>query len=318
MNRVASEIQKRIDSTKATIESARRQYDESVVPHYLADLDVGSLEQRLRDLEREYEQITNTEDREQVTIVLHPPGMEPGHIPIRSLSQILGGLQLLSDSVANTLFNQPSERGNIPQEILDYNTLIWREARAGSFEVVLDMPHSPQEEFHDPVQVQTLQELFRLFNSADKTDLLMESISALGPRTLKHYREWTRVVRDNCTPVEIEWSSSIMGKEKISFTIEKVDRIYSVLSNISDTTEEEVTLSGRLTGANVRTKSFELFLFDGEKITGRIAKDAVAAVARIVLDSTCKANLLKSVTRFQSIQREKVTWTLQGITDEHN
>ena len=313
MNRVVEVIKSKIQSTRDIIESTRKQYAESDIPSFLADLELSSLEQRLIDLEREYYDIISTEGFEKLTVKLHPPGMLPGQIPIRTLSPVLGGLQTLAESVANTLYNQPSERGTIPQEILDQSTLIWREERAGSFEVILDMQHSEQTQINDPMQVQTIQELFRLFNAMDKTDVLMESISTLGSRTLKNYREWTKTLRDTNTPIEIEWSSSVKGKEKISFTTNKAEKIYSILNDISETSEEEVTEFGRLTGANVRTRTFELYLPDGQKITGRIAQDALSVVAAIVLDSKCKATLMKSVATYQS-QREKIFWTLQDIT----
>jgi hypothetical protein len=63
------------------------------------------------------------------------------------------------------------------------------------------------------MQVQTMEGLFSLFNASDKTNVWVESISNLGPRTLKHYRDWTRALRDTHISVEIEWSSSIRGKE---------------------------------------------------------------------------------------------------------
>jgi len=66
-------------------------------------------------------------------------------------------------------------------------------------------------------------------------------------------------------------------------------------------------------GANVRTKTFEIYTDDGEKITGRISKDALSDIASFVLDRPCKATLLKVITRISS--REKMSWTLKSIEE---
>ncbi|MEQ6378405.1 hypothetical protein RZN25_16455, partial [Bacillaceae bacterium S4-13-56] len=90
------------------------------------------------------------------------------------------------------------------------------------------------------------------------------------------------------------------------------ENIYKILSEFSETSEEEVALNGRLVGANVRTKTFEINTSDGEKITGRISKNALPEVASFVLDKQCKAILLKVTTKSSS--KEKVSWTLKSIS----
>lgn len=67
-----------------------------------------------------------------------------------------------------------------------------------------------------------------------------------------------------------------------------------------------------MTGANVRTSTFEICMLDGTKITGRIAKDMISTVASL-LDKRCNAKLTKIITTYRSTGGEKISWTLNEI-----
>lgn len=308
-------IRGKIAETEGMIKSRKEQLTRLRLPPYAQNLELSSLQQRLEDLTRELKNAENLLDKEELVVTLHPPGLPSGQIPVRTLSLILGGLQSLSDSIANTLYNQPSVLGRIPQEILEQNSLILKEVKAGSFQVTLEAKHNEQLAVDEPPQSVTINELFTLFDVADAADSLIEKISNLGGRTRRNYLEWTKDLRELNTPFELEWKSSIKGQSKVSFDADKATRIFAVLNEISESVEDVVELYGRLTGANVRTKNFELCTPDGSKITGRITQDAIPIVAKIVLDSRCKATLLKVITSYGNTGREKTSWTLKGIQE---
>lgn len=303
----------KIQETETIIKDTNEILNKLELPDFAKEIQLNSLNRRLNNLKEECAEIQRTSESEELILTLHPRDLPSGQISVRSLTTILGGFQNLSDSIANTLYNQPSEKGKIPQDILDFNEMIFKEARAGSFKAVLELKHSSKNLFDEPVQSQTLSELFELLFSSEGEETLSESISFLGPRALKNYSEWTKTLRDLDTAVEVEWSSSYKGYSKVSINPEKAESIYKILSDFSETSEEEVSLNGKLMGANVRTKTFEINTSDGEKITGRISKDAIPGVASFVLDKQCKAILLKVTTKSSS--KEKVSWTLKSISE---
>lgn len=157
--------------------------------------------------------------------------------------------------------------------------------------------------------------MFYLLEVSDESDHLAEEISQLGARTLKNYTEWVKSIKELNIPVDLKWQSSYRPLSKISFDAEKANRIHSVLSNFSDTTESEVDIKGKLMGANVRTKSFEILTEQGEKITGRIGNAALNDVSDMGLNVDCEAELLK-VTVIGPANMEKVSWTLKSISKE--
>lgn len=303
----------KIQQTETIIKDTTEILNKLELPDFAKEIQLTSLNKRLNNLKEEYDEIQHTSDSEELILTFYPKNLPSGQISVRSLTTILGGFQNLSDSIANTLYNQPSEKGKIPQEILEFNEMIFKEARAGSFKAVLELRHSSKNLFDEPVQSQTLSELFELLFSSEGEESLSESISFLGPRALRNYSEWTKTLRDLDTTVEVEWASSYKGLSKVSINPEKAESIYKMLSEFSETSEEEVTLNGRLMGANVRTKTFEINTKDGEKITGRISKDALPEVASFVLDRQCQATLLKVTTKSSS--KEKISWTLKSISE---
>lgn len=305
-------INEKLAETISIKDAANKQLSILEVPQYVKDLQMASFDKRLEDLNREKAEIESVLDKEEMVVTLHPPDLPSGQISVRALTVILGGLQNLSDSIANTLFNQPSEKGKIPQEILDQNELILRETKVGSFKAILELRHPEKSTFEEPVQTQTVSELFGLLESSNTPDNLAETISQLGPRALRNYMEWTKSIKELNTKVDIEWLSSFKSPSIISFDVQKADRIYSILSDFSEAVEEEVSIEGKLTGANVRIKNFEIVTEDGEKITGRIGKDALEKVSKFGLNNKCKADLLK-VKVIGPANREKVSWTLRGI-----
>ena len=305
-------MKEKIQETESIINAAIKQLSALNIPDYVQSLQISSLERRLEDLKREQKEMEKVLNKEEMILTMHPPDLPSGQIPVRTFTFVLGGLQNLSDSIANTLFNQPSEKGKIPQDILEQNEFILRETKAGSFKAVLEVKHPEQYTLDEPIQSQIIGELFKLLESSDVPDQLAELISQLGPRTLRNYIEWTKSIKELNTSIELEWTSSYRPPSRISLNVEKAERIFKTLSDFSDTTETEVKITGKLTGANVRIKNFEIVTDEGEKITGRISKDALEKIENSGLNKKCEADLLK-VTVIGPANREKVSWTLRDI-----
>lgn len=306
-------LARNIKETENIIQNVKEKFAQAGLPEFVAKMELNSLEKRLNKLRNQYELAKTYQNKEEIQLTFHPPNLPSGQIPVRTLTLILGGLQQIVDSVANSLYNQPSAHGPIPSDILEKNALILKETRAGSFEVLLEVEHSQQISMGDSMQTQTLNELFKLFNSSDIPESLVDVISDLGPRTLKHYRDWTKNLKELETEIEIEWKS-IRGRTQILFNHDKAERIFNILGDISDTIEAEEVHYGRLTGVNVRTRTFELCLPSSERLTGRILKDTVP-LATNLLDEECIATLIKHHTCYRAIGKEKITWTLKEVQE---
>ncbi|MBN2983013.1 hypothetical protein [Cohnella algarum] len=308
-----NELTNRIKETEEIIDVCKANHKAIGLPDFISELEISSLEQRLIDLQQL--QINEEKQSEELEVKVKTTGLPSGQIPVRTLTTVLGGLQSLTDSVANTLFNQPSNRGPIPQEIIERNSWILKAVKAGSFIAVIDLNHESQMSIDEAPQRQIISELYSLFNASDDEEPLLEAISSLGTRTLKYYMDWTKSIRDLNVPVEINWVSTQAQNEgiKASFDPDKAGKIFTILNERLTSREEEVFLQGRLTGINVRTNSFELCTADGNKIVGRIVKDKVSKSVGYV-DKRCRAELIKVITQ-SSAGKEKISWTLNDVQD---
>ncbi|MGN7169285.1 hypothetical protein ACTHSJ_25810 [Paenibacillus cellulositrophicus] len=303
-----------IHKTNEIIEMSKENYEAAGIPDYLIEMEQSSLRLRMEDLKKQKEQ----EDlfrHEELEVAMYPQDLPSGQVSIRTLTTVLGGLQTITDSVANTLLNQASSRGPIPQNILERNSWVLRATKAGSFIAVLDLDHDQHLVFEDedPQQKIITKELFNLFNASDEEESLLEAISSLGERTLRHYAEWTKSLKELGTPISINWRSEREKVSTVAFDSSKAENIYTILHEKLTSREEEIVLTGRLTGLNVRTGSFEFVTLESQKISGRILKEAVPNAIKH-LDKRCYVDLLK-ITTTSSAGKEKITWKMNNSTE---
>ncbi|NMM54986.1 hypothetical protein [Paenibacillus aquistagni] len=312
-------LRKRINETDDVIRKIEQNYSVLKLPDFVSNLEISSLNMRKIDLERDLERESKAQQSEQLEVKLYPKNLPSGAVPVRTLVEVLGGLQDLTDSVANTLLNQPSNRGPIPQEILEGNSWVLTNVKAGSFIAELNLDHDLLLSLEDTEipQKTIIGELFSLFNASDEEESLLEVISGLGGRTLKYYMEWSKKLRELDTPIDLNWvSSESISNQIIKFDPEKAERIFKVLNEKLASYEEEFTLTGRLTGVNVRTSTFEFEFFDKgserkDTIYGRIQKNTIVPAVDF-LDKKCRVDLLKITTK-SSAGREKIAWNLKDV-----
>jgi hypothetical protein len=171
------ELTNRIRKTEEIIEVCIANHKAIGLPDYISELEISSLRQRLSDLKRQFNEEAAPQP-EELEVRLETRSLPSGQIPVRTLTTVLGGLQALTDSVANTLFNQPSNRGPIPQEIIERNSWILKAVKAGSFIAVIDLKHENQMSIDEAPQRQIISEMYSLFNASDEEESLLEAISS--------------------------------------------------------------------------------------------------------------------------------------------
>ncbi|MDQ0091684.1 hypothetical protein J2T12_005124 [Paenibacillus anaericanus] len=304
-----------INDTKSIIELSRENNQAAGLPEYLSKLESKSLEMRLKDLNKVKE--LNRSNSEELEVRMYPEGIPSGQIPVRTLTAVLGGLQTITDSVANTLFNHGSTRGPVPQDILGRNSWLLKTVRAGSFIAVLDLDHD-HTLFPDelPQQKQITQELFNLFSASSEEESLLEVFSELGERTLSHYTEWTKTVKDTGIPFDLNWRTDGNEETLVNFNPVKAGEIYTILHEKISAHTEEICLCGTLTGLNVRLGTFEFVTQDSTKVNGKIERDVFNEAIKF-LNKKCLVSLLKT-TSTSTAGKEKVKYVLNDVSNLDN
>ncbi|MFP4976369.1 hypothetical protein ACE6ED_13280 [Paenibacillus sp. CN-4] len=307
-------LDKQIASSSDYIAEIQRMNQALGIPDFLTKLEINSVEMRITDLERVREEECINNEFEELEVTLYPEDLPSGEVSVRSLVAVLGGVQSLTDNVANTLFNQRSNRGPIPQEIIDRNTWVLKAVKAGSFIAVIELENNKQLTFEEPPQRQIINELFNLLYASDEEESLLEAASYLGKRTLSHYTDWAKSIKELGIPINLNWTTSGSPKKAtVQLDPEKAERIFTILTDKLESSEEEITTTGKLTAVNVRTGSFEFMPYEGEIFTGRIPKFLIPKAAKH-LDNQCTLEVLK-VTARSTAGKESVSWTLKEIME---
>ncbi len=309
-------LQNRILNTQQQIALIEESYRKLGLPKYLIDLEVSSLNLKLNELENELLELEKEEHKKGIIVTLHPPGFESGHIPVRSLSVILGNVQSLTDAIANAEYNNShSNHGPLPNDIIERNSLIIRDVKAGSFKVYLDFPNLEEDQmtFIDKTQENcVLDTMSLLLNSSKNDEQLLEVISDLGDRVLNKYIYLLKSLKDFETPIDLDFKNKNNIVNKISLKMETINSLYNNLNDKLECTESLIEISGVLTGANLRTCSFEIYTDDQDKISGLLPKDLGA---ELKLGKKYKAEILEKTTLNKATNKSKTMRKLRSLIE---
>lgn len=308
-------IEDQILETISMMEVSKKELEDLGIKPSIIEIQLNSLRKRLESLEREKRQIEDFIDKDEIIITIMPSDLPSGQVSLRDFSLVTGGLQSISDSIANTHSNQPSSQGKIPNRVLQQNQLILKETLAGSFKAILEIKHPRQSAFDEPITTRTMTDLFMLFESSSIPERLAEVISRLGPRTLQSYKVWAKGIKEMDSPIKLEHYSAFNETTEIYIDNNRAKRMYENLSNTIQTSEERISVLGKLTGANIRTKTFEIITQTDEKITGVLGSSTIAEISNKGLDFNCKAELIKITVKGLGI-KDKATYTLNSIEIE--
>lgn len=310
-------LKNRILETKNQINLIEKSYKNLGLPQYLIDLEVSSLKVKLNELENKLLKLEKEEHKKGIVVTLHPPGFESGHIPVRTLSAILGNVQSLTDSIANAEYNHShSNCGPLPNDIIERNSLIIRDVKAGSFKVYLDFPNVQEDQItfvnNIPEESCVLDKMALLLKCSENDEHLLEIVSDLGDRVLSKYIYFLKALKDFNTPIDLDFKTKDSFIDKISLKMDKIDMLYNNLNDKLELTENAIEIIGTLTGANVRTGSFEMYTEDDDKISGTLSK---YIDTELKLGKLYKANILEKTTFNKTTNKSKVTRQLCSLSE---
>lgn len=310
-------LNKCICDTKNQIELVKNEYKKLNLPQYVIDLEVSSLYIKLDELNKRLKTLDDNK-KDGIVITFHPPGLKSGEIQARTLSSVLGNMQALTDSIANAEYNPSSSNcGPVPNDILERNSLIIREVKAGSFKVRLDLPDLIEDQISfddDSIEDKdtcVLDKLHLLLSSSNDEDTLLQSISDLGDRVLSKYTNFVKSLKDSNTPVEMDFINSRNEISTVNLGIVDIDKIFNNLNDKLKVTEKYTQVTGTLIGANVRTNKFEMYTDDNKRISGNISKNLNY---KLELGKRYLADILETTTINTKTNKSKTSRILDNLS----
>lgn len=213
-------------------------------------------------------------------------GFETNSIPAQFLGTFLQIFQQLVDSLGQFIFDKPTKRGFIAQNILEKTQLQVVAFSHGSFAVRLkvgskekkaqqlkiDLPHD-SDILENELQI--FKKLEALLSSSESKDRLVEIISSMKSRVASNYSKLLQLLDENQYSISMALlNNKNKGKiSKIQLKPKTCNYARQVIQEISDIEVETLSIRGKLTAANLRTGSFEIDLGEEGTIQGKVDPD---------------------------------------------
>ena len=302
---IFNSIERKISETKNEINRLKDVYCADSIEYTLL---IPEMEKRLKDLINEEEKLKIFEKTESLKLVIKGENIDTGQISIRVLTGVLQGLQSLTDSIANALYNIPSSVGKIPNNILVETNLKLTGIFSGSFGIEIKSDISTNNDYESPIMTSTLNKFFDLLNSSLDPDKVMEEMSLLGSRTLNNYKEWLNTILDNNIDISIVRTNTYAEDNKYDIFKSSIPQIIKSMDYLKEENSEEIIYTGRLTGLNIRTFTFE-FAVNDNLIKGKGSLDTIDKIKNN-LGSIIQLHLLKTTTKNLSNGNERISWFL--------
>ena len=300
-------LTKRITETENAIASAMQISDD-----VLRDMTLSETRRRLQQLYKKRTQLEDSLSREQISLRIYGDNVESGKVSSRILLATLDGFQKLTDSIANAILHTPTQKGKIPQSVLDLTNFQVTGVFAGSFGITLEKEETQLEAYSGMSQLTSvLGEFFTVLESTDHDELLLSSITPFGKRVVNHYREWLQGLQANDVNLDIQWNDSLAASRKVHVLAEKAPKIISILDTIDSVDDREVELTGKLTGINIRNLSFEMVVDGVGLIQGKSKMETLIALTGS-LGQEITATLIQSISTTKG-NVQKVNWYLYEI-----
>lgn len=300
-------LTKRIAETENAIASAMQISDD-----VLREMILSETRRRLQQLYKKRTQLEDSLSREQISLRIYGDNVESGKVSTRILLATLDGFQNLTDSIANAILRTPTQKGKIPQSVLDLTNFQVTGVFAGSFGITLEKEETQLEAYSGMSQLTSvLGEFFTVLESTDHDELLLSSITPFGKRVVNHYREWLQELQANDVNLDIQWNDSLAASRRIHVLAEKAPKIISILDTIDSVDDREIKLTGKLTGINIRNLSFEMVVDGVGLIQGKSKMETLIALTAS-LGQEITATLIQSISTTKG-NVQKVNWYLYEV-----
>lgn len=212
--------------------------------------------------------------RTRIALEVFPADMRRTEISLRSISKLAGSFQDTIDSLAQEYRGRATSRGVIPEEILLESELVFTEALAASFVMVLAPKSEPTLIGHDLINKST-EGLLELLEAASSQDHLQEVLNKYGIRARSKFRSLLTTLSDDETGAGV-----FLADHQGNMSVSKIalHSVRNALSIIDERNPDSVRVElprVTLVGVNLRTGIFELFdNVEGQRYSGQMSPDA--------------------------------------------
>lgn len=247
------------------------------------------------------------EMRDIIEISLEKDNTHVTEVPCTVLGDMLNNVQQLIYALA---FKDGGLRGTIPKKIKEECSLCATGMFAASVGIRLKSNELCDIHRETPLTA-TLQDFNHLFMAAGNKEQLREFLSAQNPRVAVRYRALLRSLLSNKTGIKINNASPNNEVFTKHFSTKELSSNLVLIDSEIEEMVEQITVYGRLVGANVERCSFEFITTSDENIKGQIAPALSSSVFSV--PQSVEADIEIRIGADSMTREEKLLYTLTAI-----
>jgi len=209
---------------------------------------------------------------EPVKIILDGPEFSGHSANLGDLGTVLVRLQRAFSSVAQAITTGPTLRGPIAREITQGTQLRLAATFPSSFGMQVYVP-TARDLYGHSLAAESLQQFFMVLTSLGSEQGVMQVTGEIGRRAFVHLSTLASLLRSRDSELRVEWRDHAGTQLEWSMGPEGAEQFLKNLKNVTETRSETIELRGRLVGASLLRRRFELIdsggrVIDGKYITG--------------------------------------------------
>ena len=296
------------DQTELQIESVQsNQIPEDMLPTSGECLDLET--DTLPELNNP-EEIARARKQEIMNLGLDFDGILRTEAPAASVSKILGKLQDVINAIGMTCVN--SDR--ITEDLKRKMNIFILGVGPGSFDIRLASPEVTQLALFDNYDCgDAIEKFFELLNAESKQDKLKKLLGQLKPRVAKDYTEFFKSLNESVINTEFKWvSPNVHRGGTIYLSSPQMQKVIEVLEKSHEEIPPPFLITGKLTGAFLSTKRFEIETTD-ETYTGGIADEAIETVRNATLSRIYTAEIQENTEKSETTDETKTKYLLLSL-----
>ena len=231
-----------------------------------------------------------------------------------AFGRFVASFQRLIDALGQAKLGRPSSQGPIPGSILERTKLDMIAGYTGSFGVRFETQEHDDMLGHSLAR-DCLEALFGLLAVEDDPTGLMIQLQELRSRVASNYQNLLDAVQGSIPIVRLNWTPPGHGPSRHAvLTQEAAKSIYDRIQAVRDTIQDDLEMTGRLIGGNVRSLFFEIHrLDDGHRFLGRIHESVVNKLDTIPLGTACRVVLSPRLEVSEATGEERTRYELVDI-----
>lgn len=222
---------------------------------------------------------SEAEFRTRIALEVFPVEMLRTEVSLRSMSRLSGSFQDAIDSLAQEELGRATARGVIPEEIIQESELVFTEALAASFVMVLAPKKSSNLLGNDLINKAT-ERLLELLRAAESESKLPEVLGQYGGRAQNKFRSLLTILSDDETGAGVFLADHQGQMSVAKIGLESVRSALSMIDSRNPDSAELTLPRVTLIGVNLRTGIFELYdNASSYRYSGQMAPEAKAQIS---------------------------------------